>query len=67
MVARGEVIRAKVISEVFRGEEDNMAAVAQGEMPARAYLRSEMPPPTRDEQLLSHVASDRELSGEDVP
>jgi len=51
MAARDAVIRAKVISEMFRGEAENMAAVSQRGMPARAYLSSEMPPPAGNEQL----------------
>jgi len=51
MAARGAVIRAKAISDIFRGEVENMAAVAQRRMPARAYLSSGMPPTPGNEQL----------------
>jgi len=51
MAARDAVIRAKAISEMFRDEDENMAAVAQRRMPARAYLSSVMPPPHANEQL----------------
>jgi len=47
---QNHMIRAKAISEMFWGEVDNMAEVAQRRMTARAYLRSVMPQPPGDEQ-----------------
>jgi len=40
-----------------------MASVAQRWVTARAYLSSEMPQPLGEAQLLSHMASDREVTG----